>query len=368
MPPWKLYTVRRRREWGDEVHEMSDAQEMVTAFHRAFDIAIGTLPAVPDAATCALRVSLIQEEFAELCEALSQRDIEAVAKELADLLYVVYGTAVSCGIDMAPVFQEVHRSNMSKVGGHKRADGKWIKPPDYSPARLQPILASQGRLEDHDGAGASPPAPTQDNVPQVVQGELLPVATNDRPGRHSHHTSLRMPESLTMRCPQCGKSFVRRSHRQGLKERLLSLVYLYPFRCQVCAHRFRAFQFRSQYVKRPVIRHWDAWLLTWIPTTFAEDVKPGEHRVGEGIVTDLSLGSCYMQTAVQLSPGTLMSLELQTEPHTPPIAVEAAIVRIVRPTGVGLEFLRMREPEQERFSQFIHQLLVAQFLAEAEDS
>ena len=47
---------------------MSDAQEMVTAFHRAFDIAIGTVPAVPDAATCALRVSLIQEEFAELRE------------------------------------------------------------------------------------------------------------------------------------------------------------------------------------------------------------------------------------------------------------------------------------------------------------
>jgi predicted HAD superfamily Cof-like phosphohydrolase len=90
---------------------------------------------------------LIQEEFAELREALGQRDIEAVAKELADLLYVVYGTAVSCGIDMAPVFQEVHRSNMSKVGGHKRADGKWVKPPDYSPARLQPILAAQGSLE-----------------------------------------------------------------------------------------------------------------------------------------------------------------------------------------------------------------------------
>jgi predicted HAD superfamily Cof-like phosphohydrolase len=126
---------------------MSDEQEMVAAFHRAFDIAIGTSPAVPDAATCALRVSLIQEECAELCEALGQRDIEAIAKELADLLYVVYGTAVSCGIDMAPVFQEVHRSNMSKVGGHKRADGKWVKPPDYSPARLQSILAAQGCLE-----------------------------------------------------------------------------------------------------------------------------------------------------------------------------------------------------------------------------
>ena len=54
---------------------------------------------------------------------------------MADLLYVVYGTAVSYGIDMDPVFREVHRSNMSKVGGYKRDDGKWVKPATYSPAR-----------------------------------------------------------------------------------------------------------------------------------------------------------------------------------------------------------------------------------------
>src|SRR5262252_3027395 len=129
---------------------MSDEQGMVTAFHRTFDIVIGTLPTVPDAATCALRVSLIQEEFDELREALAQRDVEAVAKELADLLYVVYGTAVSCGLDMAPVFREVHRSNMSKVGGHKRADGKWLKPPSYSSAHLRSILAAQGMHESQE--------------------------------------------------------------------------------------------------------------------------------------------------------------------------------------------------------------------------
>jgi len=81
---------------------MSDEQRMVTEFHRAFDIVIGPSPSIPDEATCALRVNLIQEEFDELREALAQRDVEAVAKELADLLYVVYGTAVSCGLDMAP--------------------------------------------------------------------------------------------------------------------------------------------------------------------------------------------------------------------------------------------------------------------------
>ena len=346
---------------------MSDEQEMVTAFHRAFDIAIGTLPAVPDAATCVLRVSLIQEEFAELREALSQRDIEAVAKELADLLYVVYGTAVSCGIDMAPVFREVHRSNMSKVGGHKRADGKWIKPSNYSPAHLQPILAAQSSLE-YGGAVVSLPAPAQDSPPQVVQGALLPLAAIDRKVGHPHDSGPRMRESLRVRCPRCGKSFARRSHRQGLKERLLSLLYLYPFRCQVCANRFRAFQFRTRYVKRTVDRRQYVRLATRIPTTFAEDIKPGEQRGGEGVVTDISLGGCYMQTFVQLSQGTLVSLELQTEQHTPAIAVEAAIVRIVRPAGVGLEFLRLSEPEHERFSQFIRQLLVAQLPAEVEDS
>jgi predicted HAD superfamily Cof-like phosphohydrolase len=346
---------------------MSPEQEMVTAFHRAFDIAIGTSPAVPDAATCALRVSLIQEECAEVCEALSQRDIEAIAKELADLLYVVYGTAVSCGIDMTPVFQEVHRSNMSKVGGHKRADGKWLKPPDYSPAHLQPILAAQGSLAYHDGAVVSLPAPA-DSTPQAVQGELLPPAANDRQARYPHDSSPRMHDHLSLRCPRCGNSFVRRSQRQGLKERLLSVVYLYPFRCQVCAHRFRAFQFGSRYVKRIIDCRQYIRLSTRIPTTFAQELKPGEHRVGEGVVTNISLGGCYLQTVVQLSQGSLVSLELQTEPQTPAIAVEAAIVRMVRPTGVGLEFLRLSEPERERFSQFIRQLLLAQLSAEAEHS
>jgi predicted HAD superfamily Cof-like phosphohydrolase len=122
---------------------MTDEQSMVEEFHRKFGILVQDTPAIPDGPTKELRVRLIQEEFDELKEALSQDDLAAVAKEVADLLYVVYGTAVSCGIDMEPVFREVHRSNLSKVGGYKREDGKWVKPPTYSPASLGPILAAQ---------------------------------------------------------------------------------------------------------------------------------------------------------------------------------------------------------------------------------
>jgi len=123
--------------------EVYEAQQMVLEFHKEFDIHVADIPTVPDEKTEALRVRLIQEEFAELKEALEEKNLPNIAKELADLLYVVFGTAVSYGIDMEPVFQEVQRSNMSKVGGYKREDGKWVKPATYSPADIPPILASQ---------------------------------------------------------------------------------------------------------------------------------------------------------------------------------------------------------------------------------
>ncbi|MBX3304361.1 MAG: hypothetical protein KF693_19280 [Nitrospira sp.] len=122
---------------------MTNEQTMVEAFHSRFDILVRTVPTDLNEETKQLRVRLIQEEFDELKEAMAAGNLAAVAKELADLLYVTYGTAVSYGIDMEPVFQEVHRSNLSKVGGYKRADGKWVKPPTYSPADIDPILAAQ---------------------------------------------------------------------------------------------------------------------------------------------------------------------------------------------------------------------------------
>jgi len=122
---------------------MTNEQTMVEAFHNRFDILVRTVPTDLNDDTKQLRVRLIQEEFDELKEAMAAGNLAAVAKELADLLYVTYGTAVSYGVDMEPVFQEVHRSNLSKVGGYKRADGKWVKPPTYSPADINPILEAQ---------------------------------------------------------------------------------------------------------------------------------------------------------------------------------------------------------------------------------
>ncbi len=141
---------------------MTDEQAMVEAFHRKFGILVRTVPMDVNEETKQLRVRLIQEEFDELKEAMATGNLAAVAKEMADLLYVAYGTAVSYGIDMEPVFQEVHRSNLSKVGGYKRADGKWVKPSTYSPADIDSIVEVQReqqsaeRLSVHDAVAGVP--------------------------------------------------------------------------------------------------------------------------------------------------------------------------------------------------------------------
>lgn len=133
---------------------MRDEQAMVEEFHRKFSIVAQVTPTDLNEETKRLRVRLIEEEFDELKESMAGGDLAAVAKEMADLLYVVYGTAVSYGIDMDPVFREVHRSNMSKVGGYKREDGKWVKPATYSPARIEPILAEQGSIPSEARSGS----------------------------------------------------------------------------------------------------------------------------------------------------------------------------------------------------------------------
>jgi predicted HAD superfamily Cof-like phosphohydrolase len=133
---------------------MRDEQAMVEEFHHKFSILVQATPTDLHEETKRLRVRLIEEEFDELKEAMVGGDLAAVAKEMADLLYVVYGTAVSYGIDMDPVFREVHRSNMSKVGGYKREDGKWVKPATYSPARIEPILAEQVPVQSEARSGS----------------------------------------------------------------------------------------------------------------------------------------------------------------------------------------------------------------------
>lgn len=70
-----------------------------------------------------------------------------IADGIADMEYVNTGTAVACGIDIQPIFDEVHRSNMSKfIDGIFREDGKYQKGPSYSKADVEGVLLAQHPL------------------------------------------------------------------------------------------------------------------------------------------------------------------------------------------------------------------------------
>ena len=82
-----------------------------------------------------LRLSLIQEELDELAKAMKENDILEVADALTDILYVTYGAGHAFGIDLDKCFDEVQRSNMSKLSKDGRPiyneNGKVMKGPGY---------------------------------------------------------------------------------------------------------------------------------------------------------------------------------------------------------------------------------------------
>ena len=118
--------------------------ELVGDFMEVFGQEIKDEPVLPDWNTCALRLDLITEEVKELEVALANENLIDIADALTDILYVVYGAGHAFGIDLDACFEEVHRSNMSKLGQDGkpvyREDGKVLKGPDYFDPDLAAIL------------------------------------------------------------------------------------------------------------------------------------------------------------------------------------------------------------------------------------
>ena len=91
-----------------------------------------------------LRYELIKEELEELKQAINDKDIKEVADALTDILYVTYGAGTAFGIDLDECFDEVHRSNMSKLGSDGKPIyndiGKVMKGPNYFKPDLNKFL------------------------------------------------------------------------------------------------------------------------------------------------------------------------------------------------------------------------------------
>ena len=102
------------------------------------------MPVMPNTNLAALRLDLINEEVQELRDGLGKKSMLEIADALTDILYVVYGAGHSFGIDLDECFNEVHRSNMTKLGADGRPmyreDGKVMKGPHYSEPDLTQFI------------------------------------------------------------------------------------------------------------------------------------------------------------------------------------------------------------------------------------
>ena len=97
---------------------MSDMSNFnkVKAFMNTYGQDVKEKASFPEDSIVQLRVDLIEEELNELKEAIKNNDIVEVADALTDILYVTYGAGHSFGVNLDKCFDEVQRSNMSKLG------------------------------------------------------------------------------------------------------------------------------------------------------------------------------------------------------------------------------------------------------------
>tara|TARA_B100000287_G_C20048495_1_gene549389 strand:- start:79 stop:450 length:372 start_codon:yes stop_codon:yes gene_type:complete len=119
--------------------------ESVKKFMQTFGQEVRTKASFPENKKIDLRLSLIKEELAELEEAIEKKDIKEVADALTDILYVTYGAGHAFGIDLDKCFDEVQKSNMSKLPDNGKPiyndQGKVMKGPNYFKPNLSKFVA-----------------------------------------------------------------------------------------------------------------------------------------------------------------------------------------------------------------------------------
>ena len=126
---------------------MKQKIQSVHDFHTAFKLNIQETPttAIGEDRTL-LRYNLMKEENEEYLEAAKNNDLVEVADALGDMLYILCGTIIEHGMQekIEAVFNEIQRSNMSKLGPDGkpiyREDGKVLKGPNYFKPDIKQIL------------------------------------------------------------------------------------------------------------------------------------------------------------------------------------------------------------------------------------
>ncbi len=152
-------------------------------------------------------------------------------------------------------------------------------------------------------------------------------------------------------CPTCNSVKVHLAARKGLSDALFGWLTIYPFRCQLCAERFRKFLGHRTLNPR---RSFDRVEVSF-PVRFRPRRTSGSPRVGqEGVIENLSIRGCRIRTTAPVILGSLLELEFQFSSDSLPIMVAEAVVRSSAGTGaIGVRFTRLHRGEERRIRRII---------------
>ena len=118
--------------------------EKVGVFMKTFGQEIKTKPSLSSNKINTLRINLIEEELKELKHAIENKDLKETIDALTDILYVTYGAGHAFGVNLDKCFEEVQKSNMSKLGDDGNPiynkNGKVMKGPKYFKPDLKKFL------------------------------------------------------------------------------------------------------------------------------------------------------------------------------------------------------------------------------------
>jgi c-di-GMP-binding flagellar brake protein YcgR len=160
----------------------------------------------------------------------------------------------------------------------------------------------------------------------------------------------------TLHCPTCGTPFVRVTYEEGTVERVLNRMKVFPFRCQLCTTRFRAFWTGSPNATQAFDRRqYKRLRASFHANLLADNAPQMDNRV-----TDISMGGCTLETAALLPRGTFLELAIKPASDEEAIKVDTAMVCSVRPESMGVRFLEFQASDKRRLSQVVLSLLVGQ--------
>ncbi len=152
--------------------------------------------------------------------------------------------------------------------------------------------------------------------------------------------------SRQLTCPQCQKDGVLRGRPQSPREHVAALVFVSPFHCPSCSHRFLASRLRVNHPQYPIDRREHLR----IPVRLYLSFSGGKVR-GEGTVLDLSMGGCIIKSETRVHTDDIFYLQLSLGEGELPLEV-AAMVRSVSARGIAFKFLRAGQ-ESKRLLAFV---------------